>query len=564
MIQDYLNGEAVNAPVEWMEQDVIVNFNQSNSQGSISEQTMTFINDEAAKIIQWVEDGLYGGVGITEGMPFRREVSKDGQTETVFDGFLDFMDYYRKVSPVKVEVSVSEVDSKDNVETLIDGLTLTGLQADGTLVSSDFQKIKYVVQAPFEPLKLISTIITVFILADRIYTQARQIGRDIGDIAGTTASGATGSLGAGIKKAAFLIVDIIYFALAVILLKQYMEDLLNVIYPITKKTYGIRLGTFYRKLFGSLDYTFQTNLTDLDKIVWCPSINAEDNVIFSSGDFGYGASEMVELGLRLTNSDLAVDDGTVFMYSKNDEFWEKSANFEIPDVINEEQRFNTSEIFSSNITEFLTDNSDEWTLRQGDAWVHEVRTFQKTTNNKKMVGIKGLKQRKIPVSLGERKGGQFTAVEEYILLAAKTADTLLSIFGARGKFASRIKQRAGLLKISSEFTSTPKVLWMPGDLIPSNHKDELSAEAIYNKYGVADSLVYDNNREQKLLFPTGYKIPFDFSDFQRLKRNSNVRTKDGKMAKITSLKWNIAKDEAILDGYVRVPFTNNLQEKVID
>jgi hypothetical protein len=89
------------------------------------------------------------------------------------------------------------------------------------------------------------------------------------------------------------------------------------------------------------------------------------------------------------------------------------------------------------------------------------------------------------------------------------------------------------------------------------------AKYLYDNYHYGKSFVTNNNFGQKIKY-NEVAIPFGLTDFLKLIENSYFYTTDSKVAKVTELKWNIASDKAIVNYWIREPYTTNLFEFYIE
>jgi hypothetical protein len=91
----YLDGQEVNAPIDWQSINVLATFDNESTQANISSSQFTFTLSERAKINNYINAGLTGGVGIFEGMPFSIRTYNNINNEVAFDGFLDLTNNFQ-------------------------------------------------------------------------------------------------------------------------------------------------------------------------------------------------------------------------------------------------------------------------------------------------------------------------------------------------------------------------------------------------------------------------------------------------------------------------------------
>ena len=94
--------------------------------------------------------------------------------------------------------------------------------------------------------------------------------------------------------------------------------------------------------------------------------------------------------------------------------------------------------------------------------------------------------------------------------------------------------------------------------MPLNHRDLWNADLLWNKYHNEKSFISNNYKAQKQLF-NQVEIPFGLEDFFKLSSNPYFIYK-GNTAKIVNFTWTVGEDQAVIDFWVRKPYTFNLKE----
>ena len=140
-----LNGQQVNAPIEWNTIETLSTFDKEAVQANISIDKFTFGNNEATAIKKYIADGMTGGVGIFEGMPIQLQVYNDNNTTSIFDGLLDLTDNL-EITEWKNKYVV-KLRLKDELLTLEEKLTCLSyayLESLGIFSASDYTDVQYV------------------------------------------------------------------------------------------------------------------------------------------------------------------------------------------------------------------------------------------------------------------------------------------------------------------------------------------------------------------------------------------------------------------------------------
>jgi len=229
--------------------------------------------------------------------------------------------------------------------------------------------------------------------------------------------------------------------------------------------------------------------------------------------------------------------------------------------LNKSFDYNIDEIRESRLISFQDDISDSYTVSNWKGTSLVVTTLPKTQNIPKNNLLKGLQEVRIPLALGVAKT-ELSAFEKALNAFYEAADFVLSAFGKSVEIAT-IQSRVNLLKISQPFFNTPKVLKMKGSKLDPNHRDGLSALYLWNTYLNYDSFVQNNFKRQRKRF-NDVLIPFSYSDYKEVLKNSYFTTDEGKRGKFTSLEWIIEGDTAQVSYWVEEVYTKNLEESLLE
>ena len=88
-VQFYLNDVAVNPPANWQSLLIELNFDKDAPDARVTINDWDWIRENSDTINTWIAEGLTGGVGVFEGMPFRIELEEAGTKEILYNGYLD-------------------------------------------------------------------------------------------------------------------------------------------------------------------------------------------------------------------------------------------------------------------------------------------------------------------------------------------------------------------------------------------------------------------------------------------------------------------------------------------
>ena len=83
LIRFSLDNKAVNAYTEWLDTSIESNF-ENDVQASINIQEVTFVNEEAELVRQWIDQGK-----TFQGIPFKVDAYNISLTKNAFNGMFD-------------------------------------------------------------------------------------------------------------------------------------------------------------------------------------------------------------------------------------------------------------------------------------------------------------------------------------------------------------------------------------------------------------------------------------------------------------------------------------------
>lgn len=566
-----LQGKEVSAPIEWQDISVKANYPNDAIQPTISIDSFTFTLDEAGIIRQYILDGLTGGLGIFEGIPFEIISYNIDTSIIVFDGYLDLTDGFEdNINENKVICKLKKREDIVSIFERLESLTYGYLEDIGVFSDSDYSSIDYVVEKKINAFEIFVNSVLLFIILDKAIEETEKTLKSIGTFSGILAAGITGVVGAAIFAGLSAAARIAYTTILIIQVKKLADSLIDTFIPPKRKAKLSTYRILIEKTINYLGYTLQTNISDLD-LYYLPSNPQLDDVgikgfitrtkgvqkgIPNTQDFGYRCSEMFSLVQSLFNCKYAVQDGVVYLYNKYDPFWENQSTFNQPSIVTPNKKYNTKEVYSNRYYTFVTDNNDEWTIDNFSGTNYEVIINPIDVRDQNMVNLTGYSEQRFNVALGNRKD-KLNALENIIKVALETIDGFVGT-----NLSQKVKNKIGLLKVEKNNYNNPKILRLSGGKLTPNHRDSLSAKYIENTYYIQESPIR-GNYGQKLIYEN-VNIPFGLEDLIHLLNNSKFITFDDKTANAESIEWNIASDTADCNYVVYEKYTNNLKETFIE
>ena len=572
-----LNGKTLHVPREFFDVTLKASFDQ-NPQANLTTDSFTFLLDAAKEIQSHIAGGLKSGVGIFEGMPITISANGSNNSIAVFNGILDLQDSANINNELgQIEAKIKQDNGLNNLEDQIEALDFGFLLDIGVIKTSDFIDVDYVVIKPNSTLEAITMLITIYLLSKQLIDTIKDISDQVAIIAGIAVSGVPGPIGAAIYAAAAAIAQVIFAAALLLLIIKLGLQLIELLVQPKRTHKAITVKTLLEKTCEKIGYGFNTTIEDLENLVYLPSNNNPDDYeesifiqtpgtidqgIPNVTDFGYTCTELFALARMLFNGRFLIENNTVEFHTESSDFWIKRATWIKPNVLKQAFRYNTDELLSSININFQTDVTDEYTITEFTGTAFQVLTDAKTVNVLRNKTIKNAEQVSIPCALGTRKE-ELNGFEILLAELAGTFDRISQAFGGNSNLKGKIIEKVGVLKVSLNNHAVPKLIWLEGNRMPSNHRELFSAKTLWNKYQVEKSFVQNNFQRQRVMFEN-VRIPFGFEDFTKVVNNSYFHDTQGKLGKIITLEWTMNKDFAIISYWQSQPYTKNLKEIFIE
>lgn len=591
-----LENQPITGLVNWQDAEVVAQWNDGAVQANVDFSNVEFVNEAAQFIRQWIADAATGGTtGITEAPKFEMQVQDDiGNNYVTFQGCLDLVSNYIELSPVRIKCSITRLQEKQSLIERARGTTYYSLFDQNLISSSDYASIDYVVEKQFDFVELAMLSIATFLMLDKLASIIKEFGKDGAQTVALAAVIPGGAVGSIILAILIALLNLAYAFLLILYIIDLIIDIMSFVISPVREFKGMNLKLMAEKAADYLGYQYESSIDELNgdtQVYYLPSkaqqapfsaqfINVlsgnqqqgtADDGLPNAQDYGNTFEETLLTINNLFNAELKIDESTNKVYQEsliNDTFWKRDANFIFPSVLNETVSYRTDLLQSRKFYTFQKDDVDNFTTTELEGRSIEVVTSQTNVNDQRCVRIKGFKEINFGHALGARKD-ELSGLEKAVKALAGVADGVINFFGGSSNLAGNIQSRVGMLKISQNFTTIPKLLYLRqtsnGLRIPLNHKATFGAEALEGKYYINDSFVRQLNANQpprgqrQKIHPDGLEIPLGFSQFLDLVNNSYCSYR-GQDAKIEELRYRPAKDRAIVNGWFYKQYAFNLEE----
>jgi len=569
-----LNNSVVDAPIEWQDISIQADFENGGVQPTIDIDAFTFVNQEAQTIRDWISAGR-----IFEGIPFNIDTYNVNSSSNSFKGYINCTNGIELFDDRTLKAKIEQGKGLTSLRERMQGTTMSYLESIGVFTDSDYTKVKYVVEKSDNKLEIVMNIVVGYILLVQLRQQVKDTFESIATASGIFAAGFTGSVGSAIYLVFVALINIAYTAFMVAAIISLGIQVFEALLPIPRTHRTLKLRTALEKISTHLGYTFSSPITLLDDLVYLPSNLETDDVNLLTGlisfpkgtrtglpnerDFGFTALEFFELCERMFNADIKVNGNALEFRSRNDPYWQQSATYQMPNFLRKVKRYNTDELIFSRLLRFDTDEiADEWTVNNFKGTNYEIITNDTTITNNEAKYINNHETISFPVCLGNRKN-ELNGLENSLATLGGIIDEVINFFGGNSNLSGAITSRIGVLKVGTNNTTKPKVLFIRGNKMPSNHRDLFSSKSLYNGYINEKSFVLNNFGGQKALYSLE-GLPFGFEDFLKTIENSNFVDSENNNAKFRTLNWLISGDTSTGEMEQHEIYAPNLTETYIE
>jgi hypothetical protein len=498
-MRHFLNGIEV-SPRNRDEIGVVCDFTGNPDVLSLNTDTLVLPREANQMVKQHIQTS-----GLFIGIPY--QVQMDGGI--TLDYYIDLCDPGSK--PVlrqhDIEVKIKRSKGYDDFRSKADGTSFELIVKDNGINFFSYKRIPFFIIKDNVNEQMLTLSLSLFIMTKEIIAAAK-------DLAKSFTAFLNASIGGIAEALANLIIDTIYFAALVIAAIQYIAELIKLIFPIKRYLNGCYYKELMFKACQYLGYNFSSELFDNDPgwfLLPVPINRNNNESIFQSALDGLGNN--FNLGYPTASDSV----GLVGQFFDACETQFNGRTFVIGNTIHFERRDwlqNNSTLLMAPALNIQADRDESFTYNTEDAWkryyIHYASDFTDLNTvegvnfgfsdaeyscensvpgaNNNLITIKGLNDVSIPFAMGFNKD-KLTFVEVFGRILATGWDGLTNAltFGNGSNFAAQISSRVDALKISQQYFSTTKSLYVynrPNNtvLINQDFNTNNSARALWNKY----------------------------------------------------------------------------------
>lgn len=445
-IQFYLNDVAVDAPANWQSLLIELNFDSDAPDARVTINDWEWIRENSDTINSWIADGLTGGVGIFEGIPFRIELGKSGTIEQLYNGYLDLST--SQIECNQVTATAKERLGIDYINDIADSFSFEYLNTKAKLGSNGQTMLPFTDRYVYVPY-VISTVPSAqeaILAAVSLITLLIELQNALSSLLKHISGIATFSWSDLFK----IVIHVAYIAFLFATIIRVIQDLFNAIIQPVKFHAGMKIKDLCEigsdwmgfdfasetilelEEFADLvllpqkynmpineDIDFIQGFTDVSSISQTATgsnqIGQNEENGYYNGTFGQLLRDLKTMfNAKVIIQESSTGDRPTLRLERID--YSTSENlYNLPPIDNNDAyRFNVNDFNANYLVEFSLDSAEKNTFLDYRGTVYQSTAKPITVDNSDLVIMKGLNSVAIPYALGKRK--ETLTVPEKILL----------------------------------------------------------------------------------------------------------------------------------------------------
>jgi hypothetical protein len=609
-INEYISGIQVNDSNNIKELEIELNFDGDNNREAVTLTNFEFgvgdgrfTNDSYTILKKVLNDGINGGVGVVEGVPFLVELDNQaGTTKDLIKGYIDL--WGAEFENGTIKATVVPEGGIDWLNDKIDSFGFEYLSSLGLITDSNYVDVPYCINKKNYAIDYFICILTIYFITDKIQEQINKLKELIASLSNPFEATAIVRLVLLTTYIVVLISSLVTLVLQLFNMVVQPVKYLKAMYTKDLLEIGFNhLGlTFVSSIYQQFPYNQEViipevyNVESINGIIGNISNNNSKNGYFK-GNFG----DFIRSLKTKFNAKLLINNGIVY-FEKYD-FTISNPEFQLPDLLDSRYIYslNKDEFKSNYIVSFAIDSNDKNTMNEYTGTSIQVIQSPIVTNNIKMSLTKGYFEQRIGFALGKKKtelnsieeilstffqttGAILDLLIEAVNIAISAVNALIDILNdiidaldfigidldieitnipyiSLTGFNNLIENRLGMLVMENDFIEVPKNILINSDgKIMNGNETYLSAEYLYDNFHYFQSFV---NGQNQYLLKSFDSINFTFNDFEKVLNNNRIFDGQGNEAVLLSLRYNPYNETATGSFKVKTLYLNNLKETKI-
>lgn len=586
---DFLDGNGfveVIPPQQWKELNIEISFLNSDQKLSASDFTWTDAPQElgvtsvSRAIKSHIDNGLTGGVGIFEGLPYQVRLICDTQVLVVLDCCINFCAPSAQFRCDTVIAPVMETGKIDFLSARAESFRFEYLYSlssgePGKIYDTDFIDIYYQIGRYPQATEIMVAALTLYVTLKELYETTK----NVIDAISATVGGATGAAETALQIAAL----VAYLVLIVIALVNLINQLIDLIFPWVYYHRGMLEITLWQRACAYLGLNYNSSIhasggIGYNNYIMPPKQGVENGInpadyrgarvgqVSSEKGFYAGTfADFIRGQIEKYNGKVKIIGNNLYFETDMDYF--SQASFNIPMVKNEFIGYNASEVPATYVISYQYDSSDLFSYSKPEGVQFQITVTPTTVVNKKNILLRNLQERIIPYTLPCVK--TTTSTLENIMSDifngfANFVNAVAQFFGANSPLIPVIPNSINVIQLDTHFTSLPRTgVYLGGGYTDPNTSSLIGAEQLfYSKhfYNCPKPIgTYTPGNQWKRY--SSYRIPMCCEDYLLLK-DMNYAYYNGVQARLLSIRYNPYDQIADIDFEVNEKYTDNLSATI--
>lgn len=623
-IKFFLDNVQVNPPKNWRDLELELCFEKDKNKNRVTTSDFQFYRNECDLIHNWRNQGLTGGAGVLNAMPFRIEIEKGSDVRVIFDGYLDFSESTTWADKESVFVSAKEVAQIDKLNDEAYSFGLDYLKAIGEISSSDYLYMPYVLNSVPNYRDSIIAVLAVYTVTMQLLQQVTELTNIL--IAAANPFEATALIR--------IIIQIAYIIILLIALIKLLKDLVNLLIQPVKYHACMTVKKQLEACCSHMNLQFSSEffdsgavfeyLTIMPEKYFVEKSSSDDRILgflqpdsvaqdgFYKGTFGQLLQEMKNIfkAKVLIKKDSQTGLDTLYLIRKDRGLTQPL--YQVPPVDDKKIRLNLNDFKSNYNLYFQYDLIDKNTIQNYEGIEIQVYTRPAFVPNVKYTLNKGFEQVSIGFARAHVKT-ELTLPEKIVLEflnigstivndMVKVVNTAIDIYNSIAEkinkiidkldtigikinielksisplepvdFGEIIENRIGMMLLEQDQIGKAKIFLInigsssKFNKIASNNSEVINAQYLYDNYHIVDGfLPYADNPNANQYFLKDLKnVPFDYFDYLNVLENNQCLNAANMTGEVTSVKWKFYHQIADVSFKINQLYLSNLvQTKIV-
>jgi hypothetical protein len=181
-ITHIINGNDLGVPRNWDQIQITVDWLLKKDAGTVNVSDLEFVGRANEYLQQRILDGLSGGVGIFEGVPYQIKIGDPGNPVFIFDGYLDMTSGAQLIGGEEIVLSLKKRKGDDWLADVADGFSFAYLYDQGVITNGDFVRVPYVINYIPDGTQLILLSMSIYMMTKELIENVERLLETIADV----------------------------------------------------------------------------------------------------------------------------------------------------------------------------------------------------------------------------------------------------------------------------------------------------------------------------------------------------------------------------------------------